>query len=113
MLSPSAVNEGRNLLSGSREAFHHEAGTAFRDVCDDRRATVNFRHDAEIDRECEVDRRTFFQAEILGFDEDAVCAEITRSAQLAWAAGNGDEDRRARTMACMKASLHLQPLDSS
>src|SRR5690606_40519419 len=92
---------------------HHEAGAAPRDVRDNRRSAMDLGDDAEIDGEREVNRGTLLQSEVFGFDEHAVRAQIACSAQLAGTPGNSDVDRRARTMTCVKAPLHLQPLSSA
>lgn len=90
------------LSACAGEAFHHEPSAAVRNMGDDRRPAVNFRDDSEIDGECELDRGSFLQAKILGFDEDAINAQIARSTQLA---APSSRDRhvngRARTMTCV------------
>src|SRR5262249_6493234 len=92
---PADSTAGRNRSVRGRglgEGFHHEPGTAARDVRDDRRAAVQLGDAAEIDREGEYDLLALAQAEVRGFDEDAGRGEIDRLAQLAPTTGDGDVD---------------------
>jgi hypothetical protein len=100
------------FLSRAGQTFHHQSGAALGNMRDNRRAAMDLRYYTQVDCEGEVDSGAFLQSEILGFDEHAVRAQVTRAAQLARPSRNGDVDGGARAMSCMKASLHLQPLDS-
>ena len=94
-------DQERERSARSGQAFHHQPGAAFGDVRDDGRATVNFRDDAEIDREGEMNGGALLEAEVRSFDEHAIRAQIARSTQLACASRNGDVDRRTGTMTCV------------
>lgn len=90
------------------EAFHHQSGAASRNMRDDGRTTMNFRHDAEVDGKGQVHRRAFFQTEVLGLDEDAVRAQVASPAQFTRSPWYGNIDGGACAMASVEASLHGQ-----
>ncbi len=88
-------------LASAGEAFHHQPGTAFRHMSDDRGATVDFGDDAEVDGEGKVNGRAFLEPEIFSFDEYAVRAQVSRATQFTSAAGDRDVDRGACPMPCV------------
>lgn len=89
------------------QAFHHQTGAAARDVSDDRRATMNFGDDAEIDGEGEMHSCAFLETEILGFDEDTIRTQVASTAQLAGTTWNGNINGSACAVTSVEASLHV------
>ena len=97
--------------SAAGELFHHEAGAAAGDMRDDRSSPVDFRDQAQIDCEREVNLLSLTQAEILGLDEYAVCTQIFSFANPAFSSRHDDVNRRSCSVAGVQATLHsYQPL---
>lgn len=73
---------------------------------DDRLAAMNFRDGAQVDRKCELDDRALGEAEISGFDEDAVRAQVVRSAERTPTPGYHEIHRGLGPMPAVQAALH-------
>lgn len=79
--------------------FHHQTGAAACDVRDDGRASMDFGHQSEIDRECQLHLLTLVQPETFGLHKDTICAEIHGPADPALASRQNHVDRRSGAMA--------------
>jgi len=73
----------RGFLSRAGQVFHHQPRAAARDVGNNSRAPMNFCDYAEIDGKSKLYCGAFAERKIGGFDEDAIGAQIARTAELA------------------------------
>jgi hypothetical protein len=105
---PMVSNEraDNELVRACAVGFHHQAGAAAGDMCDDRRTPVQLGHRTQVDRECEHDLLTLAKAKIRRLDENAGGTEIDRLAQLSATTWNGDIDNGTGTVPRMKAAFH-------
>jgi hypothetical protein len=73
--------------------FHHQPGAAARDVRDYGRASMDFSHQPEVDRERQLHLLTFVQTETFGLHKDTIRAEVPGSADPAFSPWQNHIDR--------------------